>query len=82
MKYQGKVLHQDNHRVVELITLSDGGKQYRIHQMKKKCTYCKREVHKDSGGFLMNEKVIKLRLPKFFCNKHYIETKKLLKQLK
>ena len=82
MQLQGKVLHQDNDRVIELITLIDGGKQYRIHQMKKKCTYCNKEVHKDSGGFLMNEKVIKLQLPKFFCSKHYIETKKLLKQLK
>ena len=82
MQLKGKVLHQDNHRVVELTTLSDGGKQYRIHQMKRKCTYCNKEVHKDSGGFLMNEKIIKLQVPKFFCNKHYIETKKLLSQLK
>ena len=82
MQIQGKVLHQDNDRIIELVTLSNGSKQYKIHQMKRKCTYCNKEVHRDSGGLIINEKIIKLQVPKFFCNKHYIETKKLLKQLK
>ena len=81
MKLIGKVLHKDNDRVIEMISKSNG-KEYRIHQMKRNCTYCNKRVHKDSGGLLMHDKVIKLQLPKFFCNKHYIETKKLLSRLK
>mgnify|MGYP003111130777 CR=1 FL=1 len=82
MHLMGKVIHQDNDRVIELVKKSNESKEYRIHQMKRNCTYCNKRVHKDSGGLLMSIKVNKLKLPKFFCAKHYVETKELLSRLK
>jgi hypothetical protein len=82
LKTIGKIIHKDNDRIIEVINYVNKTKVYKIHQTKRHCFYCNKKVHKDSGGLLMSEKVKKLMLPKFFCNKHYIEVKQLLKQLK
>ena len=78
----GKVIHKDNDRIIEVVTYDDKSKVYKIHQMQKPCFYCNKKVHRDAGKYLMNEKVVKLKIPKFFCIKHYIEVKELLSRLK
>ena len=81
MHLLGKVIHQDNKKVIEVIHKLHS-KEYKIHNMQRQCTYCKKTVHKDSGKMVMDSRVAKLSTPKFFCHKHYVAVIKILKTLK
>lgn len=78
----GKIIHEDNERIIELSNYKDQVKTYKIYQMQKPCFCCKKKVHRDAGKYLMNDKIKRLNTPKFFCIKHYREALEIIKLLK
>ena len=58
----GKIIHEDNERIIELFNYKDQVKTYKIYQMQKHCFCCKKKVHRDAGKYLMNDKIKRLNL--------------------
>ena len=82
MHITGIIIHKDNKSIIEVVNYPDQSKVYKIHQMQKPCYICKKKVHRDSGKYLVSEKVAKLNIPRFFCFEHYLEVKEILTRLK
>ena len=78
----GNIIYEDTERVISVAIIPDGIKEYRIEKKHRPCFYCKKSVRKESGGWLISEKVAKLTTPKYFCRTHYSELKAILKRLK
>ena len=77
-----KVLFEDNNRKILKVIYPDGSRGFKIKEMQKPCSSCKRKVHRDSGKLYMNEELPNLQQPKFFCHSCYVRLIKLIKLIK